>query len=97
MSLRERLLNLSPLQREMDKMVPTGEPFPGKPYMAEGWIYKDLPKMELTFIRQLKELVGDENIVWLTYSSNSQFARGQLLLSPEGQRLLKEYLEARNH
>lgn len=94
MTLRDRLVNLSPLQREMDKIVPKGEPFSGKPYLAEGWIYKDLPKMELIFIQQLKELIGDENIVWLTYAANSQMARGQMLISPEGQKRLKRYLDA---
>jgi len=67
-----------------------GEPFATRSYFAEGYVYRDLPKMSPEYFDKFIELVGEENIVWLTLADYGHSKRGQLLLSPEGQQKIMD-------
>lgn len=65
--------------------IPDTEPFPNETLMADGWEYRDLPRMTPEFFNQFVELVGKENIRWLSMANYSDGTRrGQLLVSPIG-------------
>jgi hypothetical protein len=94
--LHDKLTNRSPAQTAMDAWpLPPGEPIKGKTYMADGWTYGDLPRMAPAFFDQFVEIVGAENLRWLTLANyggpNGPSKRGQYLMSPEGQDRLREY------
>jgi hypothetical protein len=59
----------------------------GKP----DWRYLDLPQMPAAEFEKFEKLVGDENLHWITkVRYPNGLKRGQLLVSPEGDRLLRE-------
>lgn len=73
-----------------------GEPFPGETLIADGWEYRDLPRMTPEFFDEFVGIVGSENIRWLTMASYSDGAkRGQLLVSPTGLANCVAYSKAR--
>lgn len=66
----------------------------GKP----DWEYRDLPRMTPEFFAKFVDLVGEDNILWITkasYKDGTQ--RGQLLVSPEGLKRARAYSEGKNH
>lgn len=72
----------------------------GKP----DWLYGDLPKLTREYFDKFIELVGEENIQWITYAEYpANFAkwnnpeplyRGQYLVSPDGQARAKKYTDS---
>lgn len=64
--------------------LPPGEPIVGKTYRADGWVYRDLPKLSYEMFDKLVAMIGEENIVWLTQADYGTSKRGQLLVSPAG-------------
>lgn len=75
--------------------TPSGEPVNGKTYRADGWVYRDLPRMAAEYFDQLVALIGDENIVWLSLADYGATKRGQLLISPSGMKNISAYNGAR--
>lgn len=67
-----------------DPFIPPGEPVLGKNYREQGYAYKDLPRLSLEYFDKFIELVGEDNIVWLTFADYGDAKRGQVLISPEG-------------
>lgn len=65
--------------------------FNDRDYFAEGYVYRDLPKMSPEYFDKFVELVGEENIVWITLAMYRDSKRGQLLISPEGQKRIINY------
>lgn len=74
-----------------------GEPIKGKTYLADGWVYRDLPRLTQKTMQDFIDLVGEENVVFLTFAKYTNedvtTVRGQILISPEGQ---SKILEAKN-
>lgn len=56
----------------------------GKP----DWTYFDLPQMSLEYFEQLKSIIGQEDIYFITYMNRVHdgvsWHRGQVLISPKG-------------
>ncbi len=70
-----------------------------KELLDQGYIYHDLPQMPPEYFDKFIEIVGEDNIKWLTlaqrtWSDKSITKRGQLMLSPEGQTRAGEYVES---
>jgi hypothetical protein len=62
----------------------------GKP----DWVYRDLPKMSKAFADKFEKIVGVENIhriTWAEYPSGA--VRGQILISPDGMKRLRDHDE----
>lgn len=98
MSLIAKLIDLSPLQQAMDAMpmgIPSREPF--KTLHADGWVYRDLPRLSKDEFKEFIRTVGRENICWITRVSYGTEKRGQLYMSPEGIKKLAAYLKAQTH
>ncbi len=74
---------------------PPGEPITGKTYRADGWVYRDLPRMAPEQLDQLVAIIGDDNIVWLSKADYGSSKRGQLLISPAGMQSLSAHNGAR--
>lgn len=74
--------------------LPAGEPIEGKTYRADGWIYRDLPRMSHEYFDKFVELVGEENIAWITLADYGFTKRGQLLISPTGMANISAYNKA---
>lgn len=49
-----------------------------------GWTYRDLPRMTPEVMKQFIELVGSENLKFLTYADYGKSVRGQVFISPKG-------------
>lgn len=74
---------------------PAGEPFPGETLIADGWIYRDLPRMTQEAFNHFLDILGEENARFLTFARYSGDAvRGQLLMSPAGMERLKAHSAA---
>ncbi len=64
-----------------------------------GWTYKDLPRMTLDIMDQFIELIGEENIRWITHATyegvrgQPTTTRGQVMISPAGVQRGREYAE----
>ena len=89
---------MSELSEASFKWMPPGEPIMGKTYRADGYTYKDLPRVSIEIFQEFVELVGGENLVWLSYAKyiqgDAQKVRGQVLVSPEGmKKILKRHSE----
>ena len=72
---------------------PDGADF-GKP----GWRYSDLPRVTKEYFDKYIEIIGAENIQWLTISEyeerdQSVTCRGQHLISPDGINRAKAWLK----
>lgn len=63
---------------------PTTEPIPGTTYLADGWVYRDIPKMAPEWWDKLFEIIGEGNYVGLAVSDYGKSKRGQFLISPTG-------------
>lgn len=71
----------------------------GKP----DWKYGDLPKLTKEYFDKFVDIVGEENLHWITFAqypanfmkwgNKEELFRGQYLLSPEGQERAKKYAE----
>lgn len=82
----------SPLHKTLDQwLVPDGEPFPGETLRADGWEYRDLPRMSPEYFDKFMALVGPENIRWLTFADYGDTKRGQCFISPTGLQHLRDY------
>jgi hypothetical protein len=80
---------MSALKEALDAMpLPAGEPFKGETLLADGWQYRDLPRMTEDALEKLMGIIGSENLRWLTqarYETEQGVAvRGQCLISPAG-------------
>ena len=86
--------------------VPPGEPIPGKSYRADGWSYRDFLGQWFT-VKVWDEMVtslGKEgrDFVYLAASSRPasgerpRLVRGQLLISPAGERDLKAWAHSKS-
>lgn len=64
--------------------LPEGEPIPGKAYIADGWKYRDLPRMSYDMWDLFVGIVGEGNYVELSLADYGDSKRGQLLISPGG-------------
>lgn len=62
--------------------------------IEKGWVYRDLPRMSPELFDKFIEIVGDENIKWLTKADYGDSKRGQLMVNPEGLRRAAEYAKA---
>lgn len=68
---------------------PSSEPIVGETYMADGWVYRDLPNLLPELFDRFVSLAGDGNLVWLTLAERKwpdgvTTKRGQCLISPAG-------------
>lgn len=72
---------------------PDSEPFPGETLMADGWVYRDLPKMTQEALNKFLDIVGEENTRWLSFAryKPANDVRGQLLISPAGMDRMRSY------
>lgn len=69
--------------------------------LAQGYQYGDLPKLTKEYFDKFVDLVGEENITWLTLAkyencfidSDEPGFRGQYLLNPAGIERAKEYMK----
>lgn len=64
--------------------LPECEPFPGEAIRADGWVYRDLPRMSPEAFDLFTQIVGDENMRWLTFADYGKSKRGQVFISPAG-------------
>lgn len=69
----------------------------GKP----GWTYRDIRWLTIDLWTQLVELTGEDNIRFIAGSErvtdNGTMRRGQVLISPEGMRRIREHPSAPTH
>lgn len=66
------------------------------------WVYRDLPNMLPEFMDKFIDIVGEENIRWITFAERTwrgeeTTQRGQLLVSPEGLKRIKAYNNGTYH
>jgi hypothetical protein len=60
---------------------------------AEGWEYRDLPRMTPKAMEKFVGIVDEKEIQWLTRVCYENGAvRGQLLISPQGMRNMKSFV-----
>ena len=73
--------------------IPTREPFPGETLIADGWVYRDMPRMTQEAFDKFLDILGKENARFLTFAryNNGESVRGQFLMSPAGMERLKAY------
>lgn len=71
--------------------TPTSEPFPGETLLADGWEYRDLPRMTPEYFDKLIGIIGEENIRWLTQADYGDTKRGQMFVSPNGLENVRKY------
>lgn len=75
--------------------LPDSEPFPGETLLADGWVYRDLPRLTPEAMEKFVGIVTEGEIRWLTkarYPDGS--VRGQLLISPKGMDNMKAFSAA---
>lgn len=94
-TLRERFLGLTEHQRMFLDIAPPldHEPIPDRQYLAEGWVYKDIPVLTKSQVETFIDVVGGDNIVWLTFAKGPNGCRGQMLISRSGAANLSSYME----
>lgn len=83
---------IEPLIPQDPIILGIGEPVKGKTYIADGYVYRDLPRMTEPYYSDFINLLGDDNIVWLTkaaYPDGTQ--RGQILISIAGQQRIIDH------
>jgi hypothetical protein len=73
----------------------------GADFDRPGWVYRDVPNMTEPFFNKFVNLVGEENLHWLTFAERTwpngeTTFRGQLLVSPEGLQRVAQYNELKN-
>lgn len=77
--------------------MPPGEPVTGKTFRADGWQYVDLPsRLTFAFKDEFFAIIGEGNYFILveSFSRQDDWWRGQILISPDGQRRMKAHSEA---
>lgn len=95
--LIDKLKHRSALQQAMDAMpLPKGGEM--EKWKAEGWQYGDLPKLSREEFEKFRNLVGDENLRWLSFATyGPDSIRGQYFISPKGKENLAAYVAAQTH
>lgn len=79
-------------------MIPRSEPFPGETLIADGWVYRDLPRMTQEAFNQFLDILGEENARFLTLARYPDKAvRGQFLMSPAGIERLRAHSVTSQH
>ena len=72
--------------------LPPGEPIEGKTYIADGWVYRDMPgRVSFEYWDKFLDLLGEGNYVILIRSEGRDWKRGQFLISPDGMENLAVY------
>ncbi len=72
--------------------LPPGEPIAGKTYLADGWLYRDLPtRLSYEMWDCLLSTIGEGEYVILAMSRGNDWKRGQLLISPDGMENLQRH------
>lgn len=63
------------------------------PKMAKykDWVYKDLPRMVPNILQEFKDLVGEDNLYWITFADYGDTCRGQILIAPDGMDRIAEH------
>ena len=69
--------------------LPPGEPVKGKTLVADGWVYRDLPRMTQEAMGILLGVIGEDNYEFLTSAKypdkeHGVAVRGQVMISPLG-------------
>jgi len=77
--------------------LPKGEPFPGETLRADGWEYRDLPRMSLEMFDKFVVIIGEENIRWLSSASGTDWKRGQMFVSPKGLENARAHTAKKRH
>ena len=72
--------------------LPETEPFIGESLRADGWEYRDLPRMTREAMLTFTDIVGVANIRWLSFADYGQAVRGQLFISPAGMENMRAHL-----
>ncbi len=77
-----------------DPLLPfMGEPFEGETLMADGWVYRDLPKrLSDEYWDLFVKTLGEDNYRIMIMSVGSGWKRGQFLISPQGMKNLAAYI-----
>lgn len=83
---QERLSKMSPVEimQEMEQALAKSL---GKP----DWTYRDLPRMTRESLDRMIQIIGEEEIYWITFADYGESVRGQLLISPVGMEALRQY------
>lgn len=74
--------------------IPLGEPVKDKTYIADGWVYRDIPgRFSHEMWDKFLGLLGEGNYVILAKSESEadDWVRGQFLISPDGMKNMAEY------
>jgi hypothetical protein len=74
--------------------MPDIEPFQGEALLADGWQYRDLPRMTPDAMDKFKSIVGEVNLRWLSFADYGHAQRGQVLISPAGMESMQKHLNA---
>ena len=69
--------------------TPPGEPIKDKTLVADGWVYRDLPRMTTEAMDILLGVIGEGNYEFLTFAEcpdkeHGKAVRGQVMISPLG-------------
>ena len=75
--------------------VPEVEPFVNETLVADGWEYRDIPRLSPIWWDRVLAAIGPENYRVLAMSSGvtdkGSWARGQVFISPKGLKNLEEF------
>ena len=83
---------MSDWQRLLDGIpLPPGEPIEGKTLVADGWAYRDVPRMTQDAWKLLMGIIGADNVELLSFANYGTAVRGQMMISPEGMVNLEAY------
>ena len=77
-------------------MHPPGEPIGDKTLVADGWVYRDLPRMTTEAMDIVLGIIGEGNYEFLTFAEypdeeHGKAVRGQVMISPDGTKNLERY------
>lgn len=88
----------SPLRQLIDVWpLPESEPVKGKTLYADGWVYRDLPRMTRDALDALLDIIGEDNVEWLSFADYGGAYRGQVMISPDGMARLKQRADQANN
>ena len=89
-------MNKNILKSWMDTWpIPDREPFKGETIRADGWVYRDLPRVTRDVFDTLLGIVGEGNIKFMTFADYGDAVRGQVWISPKGMENMEEYNESK--
>jgi 3-phenylpropionate/cinnamic acid dioxygenase small subunit len=61
------------------------------------WYYHDVPMLEDGFFKRFLEIVGEENIHWITKTARENggklYHRGQAMISPQGKTNVRKWVK----